>query len=142
MTSYLQNVSRYLSPLLDPDRIKQEAAIIVEDLKYYREQVDFSAIAVSGVSGLILSGHLSIELDVALIVVRKTMEGTHSKNKVEGPMEGRYIIFDDLICTGKTVERMIEDISNSNPYAEHVGTYLYNDCNQKVWYNKRHKDVS
>lgn len=71
----------YLSPVMDADRREAETERAVEML---RDHVDeFDAIAVRGLSGLLLGLPLHAALKKQLIIVRKGDEGAHSSNRLE-----------------------------------------------------------
>jgi orotate phosphoribosyltransferase len=72
---------------------------------------EYDAIAVRGISGLMLGPTLSVLCDKSLIVVRKHDEDRHSTNVCEGDRGAkRYIIVDDFISDGDTVRAIYKDI--------------------------------
>lgn len=93
-------------------------------------QVEFDAIAVTGNSGAIFGGALSIILKANIILVRKPRESSHTEAKVEGAFgrfreRVKYVIVDDFVSTGLTITYIIDSIKNMNPNAECVGVYEY-----------------
>lgn len=92
---------------------------------------DFDTIAVSGVSGLLLGPILAYMLDKNLAVVRKEGESTHSCCLIEGHWGSRYVIIDDFIASGATVnyirEKLNEHIDASGLSPQCVGFYGYDD---------------
>ena len=104
---------------------------------------DFDAIACQGVSGLVMASMLSFMIKKPLIVVRKDVTHSHSdqmvefgvipvKNEMGKLSKVRYIIVDDLIESGKTVndiDKKIKSYEESvfNCEFECVGLYLYHE---------------
>lgn len=85
-------------------------------------------IAVSGVSGCTVGAAVALKLKKHLIVVRKEGDGSHSRCNVEGYPENVsfcYIILDDFVCDGITVNRIYYSIREENNQAECCGIYQY-----------------
>jgi adenine/guanine phosphoribosyltransferase-like PRPP-binding protein len=100
----------------------------VAGLKPISEQ--FDAIAVRGLSGLLLVSAVAAKLDKTVIVVRKRQEvqnrDCHSHNFCEGDRGARtYIILDDFIDTGATAQAIAEEIREWAPQAKPVGVFRY-----------------
>lgn len=73
-------------------------------------QADF--IAVRGTSGTFIAGALQMYMDVPVLLMRKRGEASHGCF-IEGNDHHLYrrgIVLDDFICTGSTVEGMIDDL--------------------------------
>jgi adenine/guanine phosphoribosyltransferase-like PRPP-binding protein len=88
----------------------------------------FDSIAFSGMSGAIMAPILATRLEKHLILVRKEQEHTysHSYNAIEGYRKcSKYIIVDDFICSGETVERIQKVIYTHYPAACCIGTLEY-----------------
>lgn len=92
----------------------------------YLSKIDiwYDAIACCGTSGLIVVPQITELLKKNLIVVRKDTNG-YSDFLVEGPYAHQYIIVDDLICSGNTVKRIINEIQSEYPKSKCVGIYTY-----------------
>jgi hypothetical protein len=72
---------------------------------------DFDAFAFRGNSGALLAAPLAVKMEKSLILVRKTKDTSHSGLLVEGDLGARrYIIVDDMICSGDTVRAIISGI--------------------------------
>lgn len=103
-----------------------------------KDGLKFNAIAVSGVSGITLGSILAHLLDKNLIVVRTT-KGDHSENMVEGCCDDSYIIVDDLICTGKTVQRIIRNIYEKLcGHSKCVGMLMWNNEKYEARWNTQY----
>lgn len=80
-------------------------AIIVEtmanDIK--NSGIEFDFIAFRGSSGALIGAPISLALKKRLVNIRKEDAPAHS-GTVTGLATGRYIIVDDFICTGSTIE--------------------------------------
>lgn len=92
-----------------------------------RSDVKFDAIAFRGASGSLLCPSLAMAMGKEMILVRKGLnegEPSHSTYKTEGRTSGaHYIIVDDLIASGDTMNAIIEALPNS----ECVGIFLWLD---------------
>jgi adenine/guanine phosphoribosyltransferase-like PRPP-binding protein len=95
---------------------------------------DFDAIACCGTSGLLVVPQIAELLDKNIIVVRKKDDNCYSKFRIEGANTLRYIIVDDLICSGKTVKTIIKEINIETPRAKCIGVYCYipDECAYKA----------
>ena len=85
----------------------------------------FDSIACCGVSGLVVVPQIAELLDKHIVVVRKPDEERYSDFYVEGVSPFRYIIVDDLICSGNTLKWIRQAIHEDNPKAQCVGLYCY-----------------
>ena len=117
----------YLSPSLTPDRINKNLNAISDLIE--KEGVDnFDTIVCIGVSGMLLAPMLAAKYHKELIVVRKGLEGTHSKCILEssGKPCHKYIIIDDLMASCNTVRNLLKSVSeHKNRRAKCVGIFLY-----------------
>ena len=97
-------------------------------LKRFRRKVKFDAIAFTGSSGAALAYPISFLLGVPLICVRKSTKDNHSGLKLEGAVSAsKYIIVDDFIQSGRTINKINKAIKSRNEKANCIGIYLYND---------------
>lgn len=129
------HTSKVFNPGTFPDLVESVSLRLLRLL----DRVRFDAIAGSGNSGLLLLGAVSYRLGVPLIAVRRGVETTHDSRLVngffggyersgdDGPKPGswRYLIIDDLIDTGKTMNRIINSIHVEEPHAVPVGILTY-----------------
>lgn len=88
---------------------------------------DFDSIACCGTSGLLVAPQVAELLDKHIVVIRKrrSSEPCYSPYRVEGVMPFRYVILDDLICSGETVRYIKKNIHDEIPRAKCVGVYCY-----------------
>ena len=88
-------------------------------------RLTFDSIACSGISGLLFAPPVARKLKKSLIIVRKR-KGDHSHTLVEGDRAVKsYIILDDLVSTGATIERIIHRIEEESPDARCLGFLGY-----------------
>lgn len=87
--------------------------------------LDFDSIACSGFSGAMIVPQIAELMNKNIILVRKTVEKTYSEFVIEGVAPSRYIIVDDLICSGSTVKHIIRSIKDEHPRAICMGVYTY-----------------
>lgn len=85
---------------------------------------DFDSIACCGASGSMVVPQIAELLNKNIILVRKG-EKCYSEHMVEGVAPFRYIIVDDLICSGSTVRNIKNKIKNEYSRAICVGIYCY-----------------
>ena len=98
----------------------------VKLLRLFRRKNPFDAIAFTGTSGAALAYPLSYLLGMPLICVRKSIRDNHFGSKLEGLVSAKkYIIVDDFIESGKTINRITRSIKSENKKAKCVGIYLY-----------------
>lgn len=88
--------------------------------------VEFDSIAVTGNSGTLFGGALSIATQKKLILVRKPNDSSHSERQIEGDFSGKnYIFVDDLRTTGTTEKSVINKINHDFPGIKYAGSYMY-----------------
>jgi len=114
----------YLQPIFNRYEYKLTLEMAIETITDWadKNEIEFGAIAFTGVSGAGLAFPLSLELDKALLCVRKT-NSSHSEHEVEGDFsEDKYIIVDDFTETNGTIDTIIEKIGTRSKC---VGVYFY-----------------
>jgi len=89
----------------------------------------FDSIACCGVSGLMVVPQIAELLNKHIIIVRKG-EKCYSEFRTEGVAPFRYIILDDLICSGSTVKHIKKVLKDEYPRSSCIGLYCYlpNEC--------------
>ena len=115
------------------DFFKDPARIIAQTIDALEPHKDkFDSIAFKGNSGSMVAPAVAVALGKAITLVRKA-DGNHSSRNVEGLLNCRYIIVDDLIDTGSTVRSIQSDIRQADTWgdefasSECVGIYLWRD---------------
>ena len=104
---------------------KNRNKIIIKAVCDLRKISDsFDSIACCGVSGLMVVPQIAELLNKNIVVVRKG-EKCYSKFLTEGAAPFRYIILDDLICSGTTVKHIKNIIKDEYARARCVGLYCY-----------------
>jgi len=120
--------TEYLRRVFETDTFIDLVNHAATRLKEFGAKTPFDAIAFTGVSGAALAFPLSVALRKPLLCVRKGNESTHSPLRVEGDFSARtYIIVDDFIFSGATVNRITRMIGEEILGATPVGIYLYRD---------------
>jgi adenine/guanine phosphoribosyltransferase-like PRPP-binding protein len=89
----------------------------------------FDSIACCGVSGLMVVPQIAEILNKHIVIVRKG-EKCYSEFRTEGVAPFRYIILDDLICSGSTVKHIKKILKDEYSRSNCVGIYCYlpNEC--------------
>lgn len=83
---------------------------ILDEIQLQFKNCDFDSFAVCGVSGLLIGTLAAERMGKGLIVVRKG-EDCHSSSQIECSNHAhKFVIIDDLSCTGETLQRMIDEI--------------------------------
>lgn len=92
----------------------------------YLSKIDikYSGIACCGASGMLVVPQIAELLKKNIILVRKKKDG-YSDFLVEGANCSRYIILDDLICSGNTVKHIMNSIKEECPSSKCLGIYCY-----------------
>jgi adenine/guanine phosphoribosyltransferase-like PRPP-binding protein len=98
--------------------------IVMEAVRRLRNY-SFDTITCSGTSGLIVVPQIAEILDKHILVVRKPKEKCYSEFSTEGVAPHRYIILDDLICSGNTIRHIKRTIKNEYSIAKCIGIYCY-----------------
>lgn len=95
-----------------------------------KSDVGFDSICCSGTSGLLVVPQIAEILDKHIVVVRKKDERSYSNFDIEGVAPYRYIIIDDLVCSGNTIKHIQKTIKREHPRAICMGVYCYipGDC--------------
>lgn len=85
----------------------------------------FDSIIVTGISGLLVGPDVASILNKHLVVIRKSTEECYSPFIIEGVIPHNYIILDDLICSGKTVNGILKTMKDECPRSRCSGVYSY-----------------
>jgi len=109
--------SHYLHCLFDPTRMKEISDWAAKEINKIKDKI--KAIAVRGVSGMVMGGIISEKTGIPLTIVRKSHDGSHAQaeryglrgDTVEGMHEGDYLIIDDFIASGETINRIVNAIT-------------------------------
>lgn len=128
--------SSYLGVVFDIDRFQKLVPIVVQKAKDIMQKHPFDAIAFTGVSGAAIAFILSYELKIPLICVRRDKnDGHHAKvsqmilpypSVLEGALDAKkYLIVDDFISTGITINRILESINDLFDHGDCVAILLY-----------------
>ena len=116
--------TEYLHSFLGFNKLRFNIARMAMAIR--KSGIEFDAIAFRGNSGALLAGPLATLLKKHLILVRKDLEYSHSHTTVEGCSKRncRYIIVDDLIVSGKTVQEIFSNVSEALQYPVLVGIFM------------------
>lgn len=88
----------------------------------------FDAIAVRGVSGMLIGPIVAYLLRKQLIIVRKPKEeeSTHAYQHVECNLtQGTYVVLDDFVSSGATVKAIVEQMKLHCPLIKPIGAYYW-----------------
>jgi adenine/guanine phosphoribosyltransferase-like PRPP-binding protein len=85
---------------------------------------EFDSIACCGVSGLMVVPQIAEILNKHIVIIRKQGQ-SYSTFSMEGVTPFRYVIIDDLICSGETVKYIKNTIHEECPKSKCIGLYCY-----------------
>ena len=87
----------------------------------------FESIVCCGTSGLMVVPQIAERLKKNIVVVRKGTDNCYSTFMIEGPQPRRFIIVDDLICSGNTIKHILSQISieYNTDVCYPIGVYCY-----------------
>lgn len=87
---------------------------VAEAMQTLVTSVGFDAIAFTGSSGACIAYPVSYITGIPLIYVRKDGESTHGEPiEAEGDFN-KYIILDDFVCSGSTIEHVYKRLDERN----------------------------
>lgn len=98
--------------IFDPKTFTELAKQVAERVREIRQKnPEAEALAASGHSGVMLMGAVSFITGLPMIAVRKNPDTIQDVRMANGWMGAKgYIILDDLIATGSTVDRIVSEI--------------------------------
>ena len=115
--------SGYLDDVMDVPARRKIVADLCETLRKLRKRTKIDAIVCRGISGMSVSFQVSDATDIRMVVVRKTNEVCHGWNVEFGsnsieqqthPIKN-YVVIDDVITTGETMEFIMAKMQESTP---------------------------
>ena len=104
----------WIKDSINPERLDLVSNFLAEEINKDKEELGINSIAVTGLSGLVIGGLVSVKTNLPLILVRKDGEDKHSSYEVEFTddlKELNYCIVDDLVSSGDTLKRIINKIN-------------------------------
>lgn len=121
MSDHVPNYSctvTHLKEFIQPREAKKIVAKCVRLLK--NSGLEFTTIAFRGLSGALIAPAIALAMDKTLLAVRK-QKTDHGSYPVEGDRNANgYVIVDDFIATGNTVDTIMEKIAEHIPHAKCV----------------------
>jgi hypothetical protein len=125
--------SEYLTPVFKyPGKMTAIAKMVAGEILMTMQGL-FETIVVRGVSGMTIGAIVAAIMNKRLVVVRKPITDSHAEVRVEGAVGERYVIVDDLICSGDTITSILDEVSRAAEKRGHrlprcEGIYLYTQC--------------
>lgn len=105
-----------------PGKFQEVVDFAVESMK----SLDFDVVVFRGFSGAIIGAPVALQLKKDWALVRKPNDASHTSNRIEGSVWGRYVIVDDFIDSGKTMRAILETVKEyGSTLAECLGCILY-----------------
>ncbi len=138
--------SAYLN--LNPKVLKTIVNRVSKKLKTLKKKLKFDTIVIRGNSGTLVGYPVSIMTGIPVVLVRKDKESSHG-DSIEGSGNMvKYIILDDFIFSGGTVDITYHRIQTHAKDRQHadvkcVGIALYaNDTDKKMYRVRLPRDKS
>lgn len=123
-------MSDYLNKVYNAKTLASITSKMSVQMKKLHKELKFDAIAFSGFSGSSIAFPVSVVTGLPLLAVRKDTDDSHHKRGygvLEGAIDAKsYVILDDFISGGSTMERIISRIEEHNSEAECKGIVLWN----------------
>lgn len=135
----------YLEDVFEPTLFQCLVPRAIESARCILEKHPYDAIAFTGTSGCSIGFILGYSLNIPMICIRKPDQGSHYKSwccEDERSFEGfkgaaRYLIVDDGVCSGATVERIMEAISLNCENCRCVAMMMFHHSqNQRIYMPK------
>lgn len=97
--------------------------------------LDFDVVVCSGLSGVLVAPQIAEALGKDIMIVRKG-ETSHGKpiEKDYDTLAHRYLIIDDFVETGETIDRIRRELSEFANYSKCVGVYFYTQIFEGAYY--------
>ena len=121
----------YLRTIFYPDVFPRTIEKTLGAARMLKEEYGYDTIAFCGMSGAAMAFILAYELEVHLLCVRKGTDDSHFHDVSRGRMlEGnvdtkKYLIVDDFISSGRTVNYIMDSIQANSSHAECVAMLMY-----------------
>lgn len=121
----------YLKHVFEPELFPKMVEKSITKAEQLKSELKFDTLAFSGMSGAAIAFILSHWLNIPLLCIRKKEENSHFRSSrpscvCEGNLDAkRYLIVDDFISSGNTVNYIIESLAEEIPRAQCVGMLMY-----------------
>jgi adenine/guanine phosphoribosyltransferase-like PRPP-binding protein len=117
----------YLTRVYNADQYQEMIPLAMKSVQEFSKKHKFDAIAFKGSSGAAIAYPLSYLLNLPLIHVRGNNKTNHYIHPIEGLISTKkYIIVDDFIASGDTMQEIINTISTElKGKAQPIGIVLY-----------------
>lgn len=122
--------AEYLQSALNPVTLNTLVENLVTSIQ--NSGLEFDTIAFRGLSGTLVAPLVAVRLQKQMMCIRKDRAGScHSAHTMEGHIgASRYIVIDDLICTGATLRAVMSEIAHAYAFADQpqptmVAVFLY-----------------
>jgi adenine/guanine phosphoribosyltransferase-like PRPP-binding protein len=124
--------SIYLRPVFEKDFFQRTVDSALKAAESLVKNYQIDSVAFSGTSGAAMAFILSYKLGLHLMCVRKKTDTSHfheyyrKRFHVEGNLDSqRYLIVDDFMDTGTTIENIIDAVKSEAPQALCMSILFY-----------------
>lgn len=132
----------YLRTIFYPDIFPRTIEKTLAAAWSLKEEYGYDTIAFCGMSGAAMAFILAYELEVQLLCVRKASDNSHFHDMNRGRvLEGnvdtkKYLLVDDFISSGDTVNYIMDSIRNDGSSAECVAMLMYASTSSNTTYQR------
>lgn len=128
----------YLKQVFDPELFQLTVSKTLAGAEYIKRQYNFDTIAFCGVSGAAMAFLIAHAMKLPTLCVRKEDDASHYRRYRNTPLEGnmntlRYLILDDFISSGNTVNYIIDCITKELPRADCVAMLMYSEPHDRQY---------
>lgn len=117
----------YTSKITSPHQLRKLVTALCKKIEAVPVP-EFTSLACCGVGGIGVASLLAVRLKKSLTIVRKKADrhgGCHSDYPLEGRITKRYLIVDDCVASGCTVQHIFTTIGDVIADARCVGVLLH-----------------
>uniref|UniRef100_A0A6M3LRM0 Phosphoribosyltransferase domain-containing protein n=1 Tax=viral metagenome TaxID=1070528 RepID=A0A6M3LRM0_9ZZZZ len=126
--------SSYLKNTFDPELFQRTVNSTVERVKQLQKELQFDSLAFTGQSGASVAYPVSFLTGLKLICIRKI--SSHGFPVEQSNDCGRYLIIDDFVCSGATIDFILNKLRDF-PFLTCVGIFCYyNSYSKKASYKE------
>jgi adenine/guanine phosphoribosyltransferase-like PRPP-binding protein len=131
--------TNYLQHVFEPDLFQRSVNKTVTTAERIRKDTGYDTIVFSGMSGAAMAFMLAHWMNMPLLCVRKRNDSSHFVSQTRKYLEGnahdvrKYLIVDDFISSGATVQYIMDTIRETNVSAECVSLLMYAGYSNREW---------
>jgi adenine/guanine phosphoribosyltransferase-like PRPP-binding protein len=133
----------YLRTIFYPEIFPRTIEKTLAAARALKEEYGYDTIAFCGMSGAAMAFILAYELEIPLLCVRKETDDSHFHDMNSGKvLEGnidtqKYLIVDDFISSGRTLNYIMDSIQKGVPGSDCVAMLMYAATSSNCTYSRK-----